>query len=86
MSIEKKRPLSIINAEPSEINRVLQNVYDDINEIINAVNSNSQADSNDRTLGKQGDLKLVQNNNKSWEIHGKTDDGWVFASTAFKDK
>ena len=75
MSLIKKRaPLK----PPQEMERVIQQVYDDLNDIINAVNSISLAGRGDR--GKPGDIRIVTNQDQgsiNYYLEFKSNDGWV---------
>ena len=73
MAISKKR----IPRE-TDLPRALSYIYNDINEIINSINT--QEHKFDSTKGKPGDLQVVKEPKKQWsskhKLTFKTDDGW----------
>lgn len=83
MAISKKRAPRIDDAQ---LNRVISKIYDDINELINAVNKGDVSTNIDNYLGKEGDLRLVKESDGTYEIQGKIKEGWVKAPMTFKDK
>tara|TARA_B100000902_G_C27106363_1_gene811355 strand:+ start:231 stop:482 length:252 start_codon:yes stop_codon:yes gene_type:complete len=83
MSISKKKPPHV--PQP-ELSRLVQQIYDDINEVINAVNQKITVEGIDRFDGNLGDIRVAQNSNKTYEIQGRTKDGWASASLTFKDE
>ena len=63
---------------PPEMERTVQQIYDDINDIINSVNS--FALSGGEGVGKPGDIRIVkeqEQNTTNYYLEFKTDDGWV---------
>jgi hypothetical protein len=63
---------------PAELERNIQQIYDDINDIINSVNS--FALSGGEGVGKPGDIRIVKEQSGStntYYIQVKSDDGWV---------
>lgn len=85
MSISKKRPLVLTDADVATLNRNLAKIYEDINEIINAVNRKSTIENPNRFEGKLGDIRVVQASNGDYEIQGRTSDGWVYKTMDFKN-
>jgi hypothetical protein len=85
MSISKKRPLVLTDTDIPTLNRVLAKLYEDINEVINAVNKKIVAEEPNRFEGKLGDIRIVQASNGDYEIQGRTNDGWVYTEMDFKD-
>ena len=79
--IVTKRPPQV-SVEGME--RVIQQVYDDINDIVRAVNSHL-ANLGD-VEGKTGDIKILNNDVNSYELRAKTKDGWVKTDLSFVDK
>ena len=72
-------PLSSSNTE--EINRAISKIYDDINEIINAVNRKITTDPQQRFDGKLGDIRVVNNRQDGeYQLQGRTEDGWAKVS------
>ena len=80
MSIAKKRAPSVQDAN---LNRIISRIYDDLNEIINAVNQGSTVEYKGETVGKEGDIRIVKSAD-GYEIQGKTSDGWAGASINLK--
>ena len=60
-------------------NRAWLQVYDDINDIVNAVNNKSGTESRTKgTLGSDGDIRLYKDSDASkYIIEGKFKDGWA---------
>ena len=55
--------------------RIIQQIYDDINDVIKSVNS--QLAYLEDSEGKIGDIKILSNDVNSYELRAKTRDGWV---------
>jgi len=81
MAISKKRA-----PKGDSIERIIDQVYTDINEIINSVNQSESSKERESYAGKSGDLRLAKLSNGTYEIQGKTDEGWVSATMTFKEK
>ncbi len=64
--------------------RIIQQIYDDINDIIRSVNS--QLANLESSEGKVGDIKVLSNDVNSYELRAKTRDGWVKVDLSFVDK
>tara|TARA_R110002020_G_scaffold230845_3_gene441989 strand:+ start:3366 stop:3626 length:261 start_codon:yes stop_codon:yes gene_type:complete len=79
MAISKKKALLIHSSEAVEINRVIEKIYDDLNDVINSVNQGNTSKKRESFKGKSGDIRLARVNDGSYEIQGKTDEGWVYA-------
>tara|TARA_X000001382_G_scaffold68161_1_gene47345 strand:- start:449 stop:709 length:261 start_codon:yes stop_codon:yes gene_type:complete len=79
MAISKKKALLIHSSEAVEINRVIEKIYDDLNDVINSVNQGNTSEEKESFKGKSGDIRLARVNDGSYEIQGKTDEGWVYA-------
>ena len=77
MSVSQKRAPSV---EDPQLNRTMSKIYDDINDIVNAVNLGETSIEKDEFEGKSGDLKLVKTSDGNYQIRGRTDEGWVFAA------
>ena len=63
---------------PPEMERAVQQIYDDINDIINSVNS--FALSGEEYLGKPGDIRVIKEQSgatTTYYLQIKSDDGWV---------
>ncbi len=61
--------------------RDLQNLYDKINELIDAVNQKPQLGKPLDSEGKASDIRIVKNETGDWEAHFKTDDGFAKTSS-----
>ena len=86
MSISQKKPLILNDTDIPTLNRMFSKSYDDLNDIINAVNNKITVDETNRYEGQLGDIKVVQNSNKTYELQGRTKDGWAFVELDFKDR
>jgi len=73
--IKKRSPMK----PPEGMERNFQQVYDDLNDIINAVNY--FALSSEEYEGKPGDMKIIKDQQvdgtSKYYLRVKTDDGWV---------
>ena len=83
MSISKKRPPAV---EDMQLNRIISKIYDDINELINAVNQGDTTKERSVEDGKVGDIRLVKNPDTTYAIEGKTNEGWVTTAMTYKDR
>ena len=83
MSISKK---SAPNVDDVQVNRIISKIYDDLNEIINAVNQGNTSEERISYSGKSGDIRLSKESDGTYEIQGKTDEGWVSVDMNFKQK
>ena len=81
MALSKKRP-----PKGDSIERMMYQVYADNNEIINSVNQGNSSKERESYAGKSGDLRLAKLSDGSYEIQGKTDEGWVSTTMTFKEK
>lgn len=76
--ISKKRSQKISD---SNLQRVVDKIYDDLNELIDAVNSRDTITSKEEFSGKEGDIRVVKSNDgTSYEIQGRTSEGWAKTS------
>ena len=73
MAISKKKPPSI---SVDGMQRIVQQIYDDINDIINSVNQNEK-DVRSLGKGKVGDIKVVKTSSKKHRLEAYTDEGWA---------
>ena len=74
--LKKRSPVK----SPPDMERVVQQIYDDINDVINAVNTYSLDEVG--TAGNIGDIRIVQDQSGSsskYYIEFKTRDGWARA-------
>ena len=74
MAIVKKRAPVV---DDPQLSRVISRIYDDINEIINAVNQGDTSTQKAATQGKPGDMKIVKDSNGNYYIEARTDEGWI---------
>tara|TARA_R100000654_G_scaffold4208_1_gene12667 strand:- start:70 stop:330 length:261 start_codon:yes stop_codon:yes gene_type:complete len=86
MAISKKKAVLISNPEVVEINRIIEKIYDDLNDVINSVNQGNTSEKKESFEGKSGDIRLARVNDGSYEIQGKTDEGWVYAVMKNRDR
>lgn len=86
MSISQKKPLILNDADIPTLNRMFSKLYDDLNDIVNAVNKKITVDETNRYEGQLGDIRVVQNSDKTYDLQGRTKDGWASAELTFKDK
>tara|TARA_Y100001938_G_C7865415_1_gene317666 strand:+ start:281 stop:520 length:240 start_codon:yes stop_codon:yes gene_type:complete len=71
---------------PLSADRTIQQVYDDINEIINAVNQ-SASESRSSAKGKAGDIRVVKSNaTNKYILEAYTKDGWAQVELKFEKK
>jgi|TARA_Y100000310_G_scaffold133267_1_gene132172 uncharacterized protein (DUF1499 family) len=75
MAISKKRAPHI---SADNLERVLSQVYDDLNEVIDSVNQSSSVEEKKTYAGKTGDMRVIQDQgDKKYYLEMKSDDGWV---------
>ena len=58
--------------------RIIQQIYDDINDVINSVNIFQL--SGEGTQGKPGDIRVIKDQDQTstnYYLEFKTDDGWI---------
>ena len=90
MPISKKRAPHI---SADNLERVLAQVYDDINEVIDSVNQGDSVEEKKTYEGKSGDMRVTKDSDDSkYYLEMKSDDGWVRSDNtstsgfSFKDK
>lgn len=64
--------------DPS-INTALTRIYDDLNELINAVNKGSTSEGQWK-VREIGDLRLAKRSDGTYQIQGRTEEGWISSS------
>tara|TARA_R110002020_G_scaffold12453_1_gene45757 strand:+ start:1039 stop:1293 length:255 start_codon:yes stop_codon:yes gene_type:complete len=72
--LKKRTPAKV----PADMERAVQQIYDDINDIINSVNSYQLEEIG--TQGKLGDIRIIQEqsgSSSSYYIEFRTRDGWA---------
>ena len=72
MPISKKKPPA---GAVEGMDRIIQQIYDDINDVINSVNQSENA-MRDLGKGKVGDIKVVQTSSGTDRIEVRTQNGW----------
>ena len=72
MPISKKKPPA---GAVEGMDRIIQQIYDDINDVINSVNQSENAMRN-LGKGKVGDIKVVQSSGGTDRIEVRTKNGW----------
>tara|TARA_R110000787_G_scaffold8834_5_gene30315 strand:- start:626 stop:1135 length:510 start_codon:yes stop_codon:yes gene_type:complete len=77
MAISKKRSPKV---DTDNMERVIQQIYTDLNEVIDSINQGETSIAKDEFKGKSGDLRLDKRADGNYQIRGRTDDGWVYAS------
>mgnify|MGYP006908383458 CR=1 FL=1 len=82
MSISQKRAPKVVDPN---LNRIITKLYDDINEIINAVNNNNSSLQNESYTGKTGNIKLQRKDDGTYELQGKTNEGWVAVNMTLRN-
>lgn len=76
--ISKKRSQAVNN---NNLQRIVDKIYDDFNELIDAVNNKDTITSKEEFSGKEGDIRVVRSNDgTSYEIQGRTSEGWAKTS------
>ena len=73
MPLSKKKPPA---GAVEGMDRIIQQIYDDINEVINSVNQSEDAMRN-LGKGKVGDIKVVQTSRGTDRIAVRTKNGWA---------
>lgn len=63
-----------IQVEDTDLRRVITQIYDDLNEIINKINYSSPSSSS--TNVDNGTIRVLKNDTNSYSIEIKTEDGW----------
>ena len=75
MPISKKRAPHI---SADNLERVLAQVYDDLNEVIDSVNQSNSVEEKKTYEGKSGDMRVTKDSDDSkYYLEMKSDEGWV---------
>ena len=75
MPISKKRAPHV---SADNLERVLAQVYDDLNEVIDSVNQGDSVEEKKTYEGKSGDMRVTKDSNDSkFYLEMKSDEGWV---------
>jgi hypothetical protein len=82
MNLNKKRAPRTGN---TDIDRIITDLYTDLNEIIDAVNSSAKPEMASYA-GKSGDIRLIKTGRKSYSIEGKFGEGWASVNMVLKEK
>ena len=90
MPISKKRAPHV---SADNLERVLAQVYDDLNEVIDSVNQSNSVEEKKTYEGKSGDMRVTKDSDDSkYYLEMKSDEGWVRSDNtstsgfSFKDK
>jgi hypothetical protein len=83
MSISKKKPPAV---QDPQLSRALKQIYDDLNSLIESVNSSEVTVEDKPYTGKEGDIRLIRLGDGSYEIQGRAQEGWVSTTMEFKEK
>ena len=79
MALSRKRAPLV--ADPTVL-RVVQQIYADINEIIDAVNQGDTTEDKPDSQGKTGDIRLIKDADGEYFLEAKSDEGWVQSTNA----
>jgi hypothetical protein len=74
MAISRKRAPVV---DDPQLSRIISRIYDDLNEVINAVNQGDTSTQKATTQGKSGDIKIVKDSSGDYYVEAKTDEGWI---------
>ena len=74
MAISRKRAPIV---QDPQLSRIVSKIYDDINEVINAVNSGDTSVLKSSSQGKSGDIRVVKDSTGIYYIEAKTVEGWI---------
>jgi hypothetical protein len=74
MALSKKRAPLV--SDPITL-RIVQQVYADINEIIDAVNQGDTTEEKPDSQGKTGDIRFIKDADGEYFLEAKSDEGWV---------
>tara|TARA_R110000765_G_scaffold164103_1_gene269138 strand:+ start:201 stop:473 length:273 start_codon:yes stop_codon:yes gene_type:complete len=90
MPISKKRAPHV---SADNLERILAQVYDDLNEVIDSVNQETSVEERKGYEGKSGDVRVARDpTDKKYYLEMRADEGWVRSDNAstsgfsFKDK
>lgn len=76
--ISKKRSQRINN---NNMQRIIDRIYDDLNELIDAVNNRETINTAQESSGKEGDIRVVKSSDgTTYKIQGRTSEGWASSS------
>jgi len=78
----KKAPMM----QDPEISRALQEIYDDINSIINEINNAEVRVNKLIDSGREGSLRVALQPDNKYKIEAKTSEGWVVSANNLIDK
>ena len=62
--------------EPGELGRVVQKIYDDLNQVIDNINTDLEGSKEPNETNKSGSIAVVKEGN-TYSLRGKTEDGWA---------
>tara|TARA_R100001510_G_scaffold17481_1_gene14770 strand:+ start:2928 stop:3179 length:252 start_codon:yes stop_codon:yes gene_type:complete len=82
--ISKKRSQRITE---NNMQRIIDKIYDDLNELIDAVNSKDTVLVPDESVGKEGNIRIIRDpNGDSYKIQGRTSEGWASTSITLNEE
>ena len=82
--INKKKAPNMRALDPNLI-RVINTIYDDINSIIDSVNTQVK-ENRKEYLGKVGDIRVLKDNtSNTYKIQARTEDGWASANLSLEE-
>jgi|5_EtaG_2_1085323.scaffolds.fasta_scaffold129717_2 hypothetical protein len=84
MKISKKRPPVLL--DQPELSRAIEQIYDNLNEIIDSINSSAVSEDKNEYTGKVGDIRINKRADSTYEIQGKTKEGWAGTPLEIADK
>jgi len=91
VAISKKRAPSISGSP--DVERAFSQLYDDLNEVISAVNQGKTTDEKKASEGKSGDIRLVKDSkDENYYLEARSDEGWIRSNNtatsgfSFRDK
>ena len=74
MTVSNKRVPTVSDVE---IQRGFQQIYDDLNELIDAVNKGNTTHKRKSNIGKSGDIRIRKKASGAYMLELKTDEGWI---------
>jgi hypothetical protein len=85
MAISQKRTPTVSDRDTQ---RALQQVYENINELIDSVNKGNTSKKRVSNIGKSGDIRIGKTASGEYILELRTDEGWIVStnttSTGFK--
>lgn len=82
MNLSSKRAPQVTNPE---VSRAVQEIYKEINALVDAVNQNNRRAPASHTEGKPGDIRVVKGADSKYYLEAKFDDGWATTAAGAMD-